>query len=316
MRTGQVVQGLLKLGVGDSQQPLSPAQVRLLQAYSTLAALALERASLASVANQVELLQATEKLQSSLLNSISHELRTPLASIFGVLSSLRAERTGGAALDEAVKAELVETAWDEAGNLNRLVSNLLEMTRLQAGALKVRPEPSEMQDVVGATLSRLGDRLDGRGVRVGVREDLPLVSLDFVLVVHVLSNLLDNALKYSPEGSEIEISAHQVNGEARILVADRGVGIPPGELEAVFESFYRVARRKAPGGTGLGLSICRGIIQAHGGRVWAERRPGGGTIVTVALPLDGQAAAAEVASPSPAEGGTRRSDGSVVGLHE
>jgi len=277
---------------------LTPAQLRLMEAFAGLAALAIERAQLAKQASQAQLLQATEKLHSALLSSISHDLRTPLASITGALSSLRDD---AAYLDEDARRALVDTAWGEAERLNRLVGNLLEMTRLEAGALKLNRQPSDLQEVVGAALEQVAEGLHDRPVQVDVPAALPPVPMDPALIVQVLAKLLDNALKYSESGSPLEIHASIQGAHAQIAVADRGVGIPPEDLTRVFDKFYRVQRTCTttgdPGersaaswgaqasGTGLGLSIARGIVEAHGGSIWAENRPGGGTVVTLSLPL-------------------------------
>ncbi len=178
-----------------------------------------------------------------------------------------------------------QPAREEADRLNQIVGNLLDMTRLEAGALKVKREASDVQDLIGAAIGPLDARLADRAVRVDVPADFPLVSLDFVLIVHVLHNLLDNALKYSPPGSPLEIEARQVNDEAHILLLDRGLGIPAADLERIFDKFYRVERPEQISGTGLGLAICKGIVEAHGGRIWAANREGGGTVITMALPI-------------------------------
>jgi two-component system sensor histidine kinase KdpD len=188
-------------------------------------------------------------------------------------------------LDDESCRILVDTAAEEAGRLNRLVGNLLDMTRLEAGAIKVKREPCDVQDVIGTALHQVSERLGNRPVEIDIPADLPLVPLDFVLVVHVLVNLIDNALKYSPPGSPIQIRTRPSDGEVLIEVADQGIGIPAEDLDRVFQKFYRVQRPDNVTGTGLGLSISRGLVEAHGGRIWAQNRPDGGTVITVALPL-------------------------------
>ncbi|MGC8669176.1 MAG: DUF4118 domain-containing protein [Chthonomonadales bacterium] len=305
MVTARGTLGVLGVRRGDAPGPEPPDRRRLLEAFVSLAALAFERVRLAEQARQVEMLSATEKLQTALLNSVSHELRTPLASITGILSSLRQRRQGekeaGPMLDAATREELLQTAWDEAERLNRLVANLLDMSRLRAGALRIKEEPCDVQDAVGAALADLGERLKGRPVSVQIPPDFPLVLADLVLLVRVLVNLLDNAVKYSPPGSPVEITATTDGGMAVLSVADRGKGIPHGDLEGVFDTFRRANSDEGQIGIGLGLSISKGIVEAHGGRIWAEGRPGGGTIVSLALPLAPVSNAAEqtAASPSP-----------------
>jgi two-component system sensor histidine kinase KdpD len=282
LRTARGTVGVLGVKPPAPDSRLSPDQLHLLEAFASQAALAVERVQLAEQVRQAEVLQATERLQTALLNSISHDLRTPLVSITGALSSLLEDDVE---LDEAARRSLAENALEEAERLNRLVGNLLDMTRIEAGALKVAREPCDVQDVIGAALQPLDDQLRSRPLTVDVPSDMPLVPLDFVLMAQVLVNLLDNALKYSAPGTPIEVLARLDGTEAHIQVADRGVGIPADDLERVFDKFYRVQRPGQVSGTGLGLSICKGIVEAHGGRIWAENRDGGGTVVTVALLL-------------------------------
>jgi two-component system sensor histidine kinase KdpD len=271
------------MGKVDGGTTLSTEQQRLLDAFASQTALAIERANLDEQARQTELLQATEKLQTALLNSISHDLRTPLVSITGALSSLEEDN---AHLDEETRLGLVRNARAEAERLNRLVGNLLDMTKLEAGALRLRLEPSDLQDVVGAALEQLSNRLGKRQIILNIPDDLPLVSLDFVTITQVLVNLLDNALKYSPASTAIEVGAQVASGHLEVTVADRGVGIPTDDLARIFDKFYRVQHPGSVSGTGLGLSICKGLIEAHGGFIGAENRPGGGTVITFGLPLD------------------------------
>jgi len=217
-----------------------------------------------------------------LLNSISHDLRTPLVSITGALTTLEGQYE---TISTESRRSLLETAREEAERLNRLVGNLLDMTRLEAGALKAKREPADVVDVVGTSIGQMENRLVGRSLRMDVPDDLPIISVDFVLIVHVLNNLLDNALKYSPENSALEVGASHFQNEVLISVIDEGPGIPPDDLARVFDKFYRVQRSEQVAGTGLGLAICKGIVEAHGGRIWAENRPGGGTVLTIALPV-------------------------------
>jgi two-component system sensor histidine kinase KdpD len=246
------------------------------------ASLAIERAQLSEAARKAEVLQATERLQTALLNSISHDLRTPLVSVTGALSSLRDDSSLKA---DSNRASLIENAHAEADRLNRLVGNLLDMTRLEAGALRLAPEPCDVQDVIGAALTQMEETLRDRRVTLDVPEELPLVPMDFVTIVQVLVNLLDNAHKYSPPETAIDLRARAVGAFLEVEVSDRGLGIPREDLVRVFDKFYRVRRPETIGGTGLGLSICKGIVEAHGGFIAAENRQGGGTTITVALPL-------------------------------
>lgn len=277
--------GVLALLVNETARNLTIEQERLLAAYADLSSVAIEGIQLGEEAHDAQVLSRvlrdTEKLQTALLNSISHDLRTPLVSIIGTLSSLQEE---GMHLDDAAKKSMIQVAREEAERLNRLITNLLDVSRLEAGALKIAKQPSEVQDLVGAALEQLGERGRLRQITTDFPENLPLVSVDFSLIVQCLVNVLDNALKYSPADSPIEIRGAQSEHEVEIEVADRGFGIPPQDLAHIFDKFYRIQRPDKVTGTGLGLSICKGIVEAHGGRITAENRKGGGTIIKLSLP--------------------------------
>ena len=282
LKTTRGVVGVLGVKPIDPSRHLTRDQRRTLDAFVNQIGLAVERASLAEQARQAELLEVTDKLQTALLNSISHDLRTPLVSITGALSSLADDQI---VLDASARRSLIETAGEEADRLNRLVGNLLDMTRLESGAMRFKKEALDIQDVVGSALEELGSRLGNRAIDTDIPAELPLVQLDFVLVERVLVNVIDNALKYSPTDAPIQIKAHAAGAFLEIEVADRGTGIPPEDLTRVFDKFYRVQRPDNVSGTGLGLSISKGIVQAQGGFISAENRPGGGTIITISLPL-------------------------------
>lgn len=282
LKAAHGVVGVLGIKPLDPAILLAPEQGRLLESFASQSALAIERAQYAEQARRAQVLQATEKLQTALLNSISHDLRTPLVSVTGTLSSLLDDSVE---LDDATRDNMVETAYDEARRLNHLVGNLLDMTRLEAGAMQTRQEPCDVQDVIGSALEQLSDRLRGHQVTVDLPATLPLVPMDFVLIVQVLVNLVENASKYSPPTSPIEIRVHLADGYLEIQVADAGVGIPRQDLTRVFDKFYRVRRPDGVTGTGLGLSICKGIVELHRGKIRADNREGGGTIFTVDLPV-------------------------------
>jgi two-component system sensor histidine kinase KdpD len=281
LKTAQAVRGVLAVRPARAAAPPTPEQRHLAQAFADQAALAIERTQLAEVAKRIEVLRETEKLQAALLDSVSHELRTPLASITGALSSLA---DPGTPLSAPQRRELLETAREQAEQMNRLVGNLLEMTRLEAGAYTLRLAPTDIQDLIGAVLGQFAAALHGREVTVDVPAGLPEVPADVVLIAQVLANILDNALKYSPPQAPIEIRARIDEHELQIQVADRGAGIPVGEETRIFDKFYRIRRPRDAGGVGLGLAICAGIVGLHRGRIWAERRAGGGTVVTFSLP--------------------------------
>jgi two-component system, OmpR family, sensor histidine kinase KdpD len=284
LKTTHGVIGVLGVKPASPNSYMSPDQRRTLEAFVNQVALAIEGARLAEQARQSELLEATEKLQTALLNSISHDLRTPLVSITGALSSLEEV---GPALDEEVRRSLIETAREEAERLNRLVGNLLDITRLEAGAMRLHREACDVQELIGSSLEQIGAPLKNRLVKVEITPKLPLVNLDFVLFSRVLVNVIDNALKYSPPDKPIDIKARVFKHILEITVADRGEGIPVDDLEHIFDKFYRVQRPDNVSGTGLGLSICKGIVEAHGGTIRAENRRGGGAIIIVCLPLEG-----------------------------
>jgi len=278
----QGVVGVLGFQSAGQAGSLTPEQWPLLEAFASLTAQALTRIELAREARQAQLLRESEKLQAALLNSISHDLRTPLASITGALSSLRDD---AAFLDDAARALLVNTAWEQADRLDELVGNLLDMTRLEAGVRKVQPELCDVQDLVGVALERLGDRLEGRDIVLEVPGTLPPVSMDLPLMAQALVNLLDNALKYAPHGRPITVRAEAAGSELYLTVIDEGPGIPEEDATRVFDKFYRVQRSAEVPGTGLGLPISKGIVEAHGGRIWAANQAGRGAAFTIVLPI-------------------------------
>ncbi|MBX3056729.1 MAG: sensor histidine kinase KdpD [Anaerolineae bacterium] len=277
---GQVV-GVMPIYFTDADPPLTGEQRRLLESFASQVALALERAQLAEQARQTRLLEETEKLQNALLNSISHDLRTPLATITGALSSLHDDAD---LLSEEARREMVLTAWEEARRLNRLVGNLLDITRLESGAMRVMRHPVEAPELVAAALAQMPHRLEGRLLELAIPDDLPLVLADFSLMVQALVNLIDNALKYAPPDEPVQIEATAQGNEVMIAIKDRGPGLPETERERIFEKFYRAAP-PGVGGTGLGLAISKGIVEAHHGRITAQNRPGGGAVFMIWLPV-------------------------------
>ncbi len=243
-------------------------------------------------AQRAELRAESERLRSALLSSVSHDLRTPLAVVTGAAGTLLQE-----GLDRDVRRELTETILQEAERLDRLVRNLLDMTRVEAGRIQVKSEWHSLEEVVGSALARVEGVLEGRAIETRLPSEPTLVSLDPILVEQVLVNLLENAGKYTPAGTPIAISAAMLEGAVEIAVADRGPGVRPGDERQVFEKFHR--GRQDRGGAGLGLAICEGIVRAHGGRIRAEARSGGGAVFTFTLPTSGVAPVVpgEVAEP-------------------
>lgn len=233
---------------------------------------------------QSRVIEETERLQGALLNSISHDLRTPLVSITGSLSTLREKII---TMDDELRINLIENAYQEAERLNRFVSNLLNMSRLEAGAMKIHKQPEDIQDAIGSALEQLNEQIGQRSVKMDLDPELPLVQMDFVLIVQVLINVIENALKYSNTKTPVDIQASCNEKFAEIKISDHGIGIPTEDLQKVFDKFYRIQRPDNVSGTGLGLSICKGIIEAHQGKIYAENLPGGGTAINITLPLEG-----------------------------
>jgi two-component system sensor histidine kinase KdpD len=263
----------------------APEQLSLLETLAGLIALALERAELAEQAEQGRIQIETERLRNSLLSTVSHDLRTPLASIAGASSTL-VERDDS--LSRAARRELAESIFDETERLNRLVANLLDTTRLEGGAMTIKKEWQPLEEIVGVVLNRLTRPLRDYRVVTNLPPDLPLLPFDDVLIQQVLINLLENAIKFSQSGSTIELSVEAAPGIVTVTVADEGPGFPPQALVRVFDKFYRIDRQTGRAGTGLGLSICRGIVELHGGRIWAKNRPGGGAEIHFTLPIVGE----------------------------
>jgi two-component system sensor histidine kinase KdpD len=224
----------------------------------------------------------TEQLRNSLLSAISHDLRTPLAAIVGASSSLVRD---GERLASEARQELGLAIYEEATRMAGLANNLLDMARLQAGAVVLNKQWQTLEEVVGGALAGLTSRLADHPVTIKLPQDLPLVEIDGLLIERVFANLLENAVKYTPQGTPIEISAASSRNELVVSVTDQGNGIPDGEEKRIFDKFHRVSSEGNQGGAGLGLTICRSIVEAHGGRIWAENSYSGGAAFRFALPL-------------------------------
>jgi two-component system, OmpR family, sensor histidine kinase KdpD len=275
--------GVLGVRPSDRHALDAPDQLHQLETFANQTALAIERAQLADEAQQAQVRMETERLRNSLLSSVSHDLRTPLATITGAATTIL---ENGAKLNDRTRQGLLESIREEAERLNRLVQNLLEMTRLESGALQLRKEWHPLEEVIGAALGRLSKELADRRVETRVPPDLPLAPIDDVLIEQVLVNLLDNAVKYTPGGSPVRVMATSTDETLTVEIADHGPGLPRGEEDKVFEKFYR----GVPGGrgAGLGLAICQGIVKAHGGNIWAQNLPEGGVAFLFTLPLAGK----------------------------
>jgi K+-sensing histidine kinase KdpD len=244
-----------------------------------------QRVEMARLAKEAEEAQAeakTERMRNTILSSISHDLRTPLATIKGAASSLLENEF----IDSGAREELTRALYHEADRLDKKVKNLLYMTRLEAGAVHLQKEWLPVEEVVGSALTKFEGQLHGHTFRTHLPPELPLIFCDGVLIEQVFSNLLENALKYTPSGTSIDLSA-SVQGKSILFeIADQGEGIPAGDEIRIFEKFYR-AHPSREGGVGLGLAICRGIIEAHGGRIWAENQTGGGVVFRFMIPHTG-----------------------------
>lgn len=260
---------------------LRAADDRLLAAAGTQLTQAIERERLRGEAVEAEVLRRTDELKSALLDAVSHDLRTPLASILAASGSLRQRDVDWS---EAQRAEFADSIDEEARRLDRLVGDLLDLSRIEAGALSPRKGWYDVGALVEDVTGRLRPLTASHRVRVQIPEDLPPVLLDYVEIDQVLSNLLENAAKYAPAGTEIEVSAAVDGDTVRIEVADRGPGIPPAEARTVFAPFRRLRRDLRASGTGLGLAIARRLVEAHGGRIGVEPRIGGGSRFVVTLP--------------------------------
>jgi two-component system sensor histidine kinase KdpD len=284
MRTGRGATGVIGI---DSDKPgplLNPEQRRLFDALSDQAALAIERVHLVEDIERAKLAAEADRLRQALLTSISHDLKTPLAAIFGAAGTLR---DFSRALDDRAKTELLGTIVDESERLNRFIANLLDMTRLESGAVVPTAAPHDVSEIVGTALERASKILGDHQAEVELAPDLPMVRVDAVLFEQVLFNLLDNAAKYAPLGTTIHIHGSRANGSIRLQIIDQGPGIPPEDLERVFDKFYRAQKAdRVRAGTGLGLAISRGFVEAMRGTIEAGNRSDGpGAVFTITLPV-------------------------------
>lgn len=284
LRTGRTAVGVIGLDSDRRDGPLlTPEQQRLLDALADQAALAIERVQLVADVDQAKLAAEADRLRSALLTSISHDLKTPLAAVLGASTTLR---DYFASLPEEDRRDLLSTVVDESERLNRFIANLLDMTRIESGAMEPNYALHDVGDIVGTALRRAAKILVHHSIDVRIAEDLPAVRVDPVLLEQVLFNLLDNASKYAPENTVIDIKGWASGDQVVVQVGDAGPGIPPGDLDRIFDTFYRVRKGdQVRAGTGLGLSICRGFIEAMGGRIVAGNRTDHqGAIFTIRLP--------------------------------
>jgi two-component system sensor histidine kinase KdpD len=274
--------GVMSVIPTDAEHAFSDEEVSSLQTCSNLLAAALERTSITDMMEKSRLEAEGERLRTTLLSSVSHDLRTPLASITGA-SSIIADDTGQ--LPPETIRDLGRSVHKEAERLSHLVTNLLEVTRLESGTVQLNRQPYYVEELIGSTLARLEPMLAKYAVVPQSDEGLPLVLADGVLIEQVLTNLLENAARYTSPGTTITVSAARKGAEVLISVADTGPGIPAGNEKRIFDKFTSISRNDAPKGTGLGLAICASIVKAHEGEIWAENRPQGGAGFYFTLPV-------------------------------
>jgi two-component system sensor histidine kinase KdpD len=275
--------GVLVLQAANLRRVFLPEQRRLLDTFINQIVQTIERVRLSDDAQQSQIRMESESLRNSLLSAISHDLRTPLASIVGAASSLVAE---DGQLSSEDRHELSLTIYDEALRMSNLTNNILDMARLDAGKAQLNRQWYPLDEIIGGALTRVRKLVAGRMINTQLPEGLCLVRVDAVLIEQVLINLLENACKYTPPGTPIDVIAERAVHTLKISVADRGLGIPVGEEEKLFDKFYRLHREGSQSGVGLGLAICKAIVVAHGGFVGATNRPGGGAQFYFVLPMD------------------------------
>jgi two-component system sensor histidine kinase KdpD len=277
------VSGLLYVSHVGSRRQFTSEDQHLLQLFANQIALALERVRLGEEATRAAVLARSDELKSALLSAVSHDLRTPLASIKASATSLLQPDIDWSPDD---RRDLLIAIDEETDRLTRLVRNLLDQTRIEAGALRPQSEWNDPEEVIRETVKRAAANFPRHEIRIQLPEAIPLVMFDYVEISQVLINLIENAGKFAPAETAIDVSCRLVSGAIEFAVADRGPGIPAGEQDAIFGKFYRIERAGGPRGAGIGLSVCRGIVEAHGGRIWAESREGGGAVFRFSLPRD------------------------------
>ncbi|MDP1714049.1 MAG: DUF4118 domain-containing protein [Anaerolineales bacterium] len=269
----QVARGILgEIRLWRAAPALTSSEKRLLQTFANQGALALERARLAQAESRARVLEESDRLKSAILSSVSHELRTPLSTIKAAASSLRSNDVNW---DSAARPELIAAIDDEADHLNMLVGNLLDMSRIESGVLKPKREWNILSEIVGSVLARMKHLAEEHRIEVDMPESLPLIPVDYVQMEQVFTNLVSNSVKYAPEKSMISMRAFVEGDSIHAVVSNQGPQVPQEHLERIFDKFFRITAADRVTGTGLGLSICKGIIEAHGGRLWAENIPDG-----------------------------------------
>jgi two-component system, OmpR family, sensor histidine kinase KdpD len=280
--TGSGSFGALTAVRAAGEEPFSPSELGLMKTLAAQTALAIERSALDGEVREARLQVEASVLRAALFSSVTHDLRTPLASIKASASGLLAE---GAHYSEEERRDVLRTVVEEADHLNLIVGNLLDLARMRAGVLVPSKQPMLIDEVIGSVLQRMRRALEHVIVRTTIRPELPPVDADPVQMGQVLTNIIENAIRFSPRGSEIQIAAARWRSAIQVRVTDQGPGIPPADRERVFEEFYRHDAGGGRGGTGLGLAIARAVVVAHGGTTRATGAPGGGTAVIFELPM-------------------------------
>lgn len=275
------MRGVLAVGFRDGAEVASDESLSLLDALSSLIAVTLERLHYVEVAQEIEVQMLTERLRSSILSALSHDLRTPLTAMVGLADSLFLVKP----TLPPTALETAQALHEQAERLAGLVVNLLDMARLNAGTITLRREWQPLDEVVGASINLLGDSLHEHFIKVSLDKDLPLLEFDAALIERVLCNLLENAAKYSPKQTQIEVRAKRVESVVELAVLDRGPGFPTGSNDDLFKMFVRGDNDTSKPGTGLGLAISKAIVEAHGGTIQANNRPEGGAEVSFQLPV-------------------------------
>jgi two-component system, OmpR family, sensor histidine kinase KdpD len=266
----------------NTEKLFDPEDIHFLESFVNQTAMAMERVMLAKEAHEEHLKAEAQNVRNTFLSSVSHDLRTPLAVVAGAASTLLEKETS---LDRQARLELLQTIHEEADRLERIIRNVLNLTRLESGTITVHKEWQPLEEIIGVVLNRLSERLQERPLELNIPADLPLVPFDTLLMEQVLSNLMENALRHTPPDTPIKITVTPQKSTVMIEIADHGPGIPEHEEEVIFSKFTRSTSTRM--GAGIGLSICRVIVEAHGGRIWAENRAGGGAVFKFVIPVEG-----------------------------
>jgi two-component system sensor histidine kinase KdpD len=266
----------------DAKRRFDPEDIHFLESFVNQTALAMERVMLAKEVQEEHLKAEAQNVRNTFLSSVSHDLRSPLAVVAGAASTLLEK---DASLDRQARMELLHTIHEETDRLERIIRNVLNLTRLDSGAITIHKEWQPLEEIIGVVLNRFSDRLSDHPLELKIPSDFPLIPFDTLLLEQVLSNLLENALRHTPTGTPVDIIVTPQKSVVMIEIADHGPGIPAHEEEAIFSKFTRGTKTRM--GAGIGLSICRVIVEAHGGRIWAENRPGGGAAFKFVIPVEG-----------------------------